>query len=257
MLVDGGCHEARAPVIPDVSIGGAVVGRIITSLTGAVAFALVGIVCWVSARVERNVARAEEALATGEYAAALDALEPVGRYYEQTSRFAGIGKRALTQVRAYQAAAQYWQHRYAAIVPLGENPVALLPADNVELQLIVANAVYRAAQAEVRDRQSQLQALEAGIRAYQGVLKNSRTNDIAAFNYEYLTRQRGAILSGSAKLKDGEADGQGNPHGQPGGAPQRTDMNDFKMQTPLDPKEGVDPKNGQDAGKTAPRERRG
>ena len=152
---------------------------------------------------------------------------------------------------------QYWQRRYASIVSPGDDPVAALPQDNTELQLITANAVYRMAQSKVTDRPTALQAIDMGVKAYFAVLKNSPTNPDAAFNYEFLLQQRGALLAGSGKPKGGDAGEETNPHGQPGGAPQQTEMNDFKIQIPAESKEFEDQKEGQEAGKTVPRQRKG
>jgi hypothetical protein len=231
--------------------------RITTCLLSAVVMLLIGSVCWSLGRLEQSLAQAQQAVATLEYDGVQAAFEHAEHYFEYGSHIPGVGNQALNDIRARKASLQYWQRHYAAIVPQGDDPVASLPRDNTELQFIAANAVYRAAKTQVKDRQTALQAIDAGIKAYLVVLRNSTGHEDAAFNYEYLVRQRGTILAGPDKPKGGDSGDEANPHGQPGGAPQQTEMNDFKIQIPIDAKEFEDQKNGQEAGKTVARRRKG
>jgi hypothetical protein len=231
--------------------------RISTYLLGAFALLLIGSLCWSLGGLERSLAQAQQDVATLQYDGVKEAYDHAEHYFEYGSHIPGVGNHALNDIRARNASLQYWQRHYAAIVPPVDDPVASLPPDNTELQFIAANAVYRAAQTQVKDRATALQAIDAGIKAYLVVLKNSSGNEDAAFNYEYLVRQRGAILAGPDKPKGGDAGDETNPHGQPGGAPQKTDMNDFKIQIPVNPKEFEDEKNGKEAGKNVERQRKG
>lgn len=226
-------------------------------LLGALVLLTVGGVCWSLSGLENSLAQAQQDVATLNYDGVQERLERAEHFYEYGSHIPGVGNRALNDIRARKASLQYWQRNYAAIVPPGEDPVASLPPDNTGLQFVTANAVYRNAQAQAKDRVTALQAIDAGIKAYLVVLKNSTDNVDAAFNYEYLIRQRGAILASPGNPKGGSAGDETNPHGQPGGAPQQTEMNDFKIQIPTDPKEFEDQKDGQEAGKNVVRQRRG
>ena len=133
-------------------------------------------------------------------------------------------------------------------MPLQTDPVASIPSDNVELQLVVANAVYRIGQAQANDRQTALQALDAGIAAYLTVLKNTARQEHAAFNYEYLVRLRGDIAKGRRPPSGADVHG---PEGRAGAPPgPEGNMNDFKIQIPLEPEEL-----GAIAGKAAPMKR--
>jgi hypothetical protein len=235
----------------------------VSYLLGAAALLLLGVVCWQVADFEREIAAAQRNFATMTYDNVEDTFERAERYFRLGRYVPGIGSGPLNDILARKAELHYWQRRYDSIVPRGDDPLALLPADNVELQFVAANAVYRGARAaglaegKADDRDAALHAIDAGIRAYLVVLKNSARHDDAAFNYEYLLLQRGALLAGAgtpAGATDGE---ESTPHGQAGGAPQQTEMNDFKIQIPLDPKEFEDQKEGQEAGKNVARERRG
>jgi len=231
--------------------------RIAIYLLSALVLLTVGSVCWSLSGLENSLAQAQQDVATLNYEGVQERFDRAEQFYEFGSRIPGVGNQALNDIRARKASLQYWQRNFAAIVPPGEDPVASLPPDNTDLQFVTANAVFRSAQAQAKDRQTALQAMDAGIKAYLVVLKNSTDNVDAAFNYEYLIRQRGAILAGPANAKGSNAGDESNPHGQPGGAPQQTEMNDFKIQIPVDPKEFEDQKNGQEAGKNVVRQRRG
>lgn len=217
--------------------------------------------CLIAGRFEQSVARTQRNLTTLDYEGAEETFTRAEQYFEYASYVPGVGNQALNDIRARKALLHYWRREYDAIIPRSDDPIGSLPRDNTELQFIVANAVYRSAQAQAReqqnDRQSVLQSIDTGIKAYLAVLRNSTRNEDAAFNYEYLVQLRGAVLGGNGKPKGGDSGEETNPHGLPGGPPQQTGMSDFKIQVPLDRKEAGDEKTGHDAGKSAARERRG
>jgi len=231
-------------------------------LLGAAALFVLGLVCWRVADFEREIAAAQRDFATMSFADVEATFERAKSFFRLGRYVPGIGDGPLNDLLAREAELKYWQRRYDAIVPQGDDPLALV-ADNVELQFVTANAVYRRARAEASaadkadDRDATLRALDAGIRAYLVVLKNAPRHDDAAYNYEYLLEQRGALLAGSARAAGG-GDEESTPHGQAGGAPREAETNDFKIQIPLEPQEFEDQKDGQEAGKdVGARERRG
>jgi hypothetical protein len=234
---------------------------VIACWLAALGLAVAGIGCLMAGRFEQSLARTQRNLATLNYEGAEETFIRAEQYLEYASHIPGVGNRMLNDIRARKALLHYWQRQYDAIIPHSDDPIGSLPRDNTELQFIVANAVYRSAQAEAKqrqnDRQSVLQSIDTGIKAYLAVLRNSTRNEDAAFNYEYLVQLRGAILAANGKPKGGDSSEEANPHGQPGGAPRQTDMNDFKIQIPLEPKESEDHKTGIDAGKSARKERKG
>lgn len=172
-------------------------------IVAAVVLAALGALCIGASRLNREMANAQQTLLLSDYAAADASLSAVERYYAYGSRVPGIGPQPLNDVRARKAALSYWQRRYAALAPPERaDPVADVPSDNISLQLIVADAVYRDGQPRGKDRRTALEVLNSAISAYRTVLNNparaddSRHAEAAAYNYEYVVRLRDEILKG-------------------------------------------------------------
>ncbi len=73
--------------------------------------------------------------------------------YADRARFVPwLGSDARQEIRARQAAVQYWQRQYDAVLPAGAEPVAAVDEENVELQLVVANSAYRVNQTQFKDK---------------------------------------------------------------------------------------------------------
>ena len=180
------------------------------------------------------------------------------RFYGYVERVPFVGSTPLNEVLARRAAVHYWQRDYGAIVPAQADPIGALPPENVDLQFIVANAVFRHARAQAQTPAANMQAIDAGIAAQLAVLKNSLRNEDAAFNYEYLLRLRAAVALKPNVGRAGDEEGtEKTTHGQPGGAPKQSDPTDFKIHIPLESKEFENQAEGQQAGKAAVRERKG
>ena len=225
-------------------------------LFGALMLALLGTLSLGAGRLDRDRAHGQQSLVALNYQEPDKALETAERYFEYGSRLPWMGEplhESLHDVQARRAALRYWQHQYGTIVPQQADPVSGVPADNIELQLVVANAVYRSGQAIAKDRQTTLQALDAGIQAYLGVLKNSSRHEDAAYNYEYLNRLRDDLLKG--RRKPGLPSPEDNPHGRVGGQPpEDPEASKLKIYIPLESEERE--KAGQ-AGRGAPVRRKG
>lgn len=224
---------------------------------GAAVLALLGSVCLATSRLEREMAGAQEALVTLDYEASDATLETVERYYEYASRLPGIGTGPLNDVRARKAALRYWQGEYGGLVPADKaNPVEDVAPDNVHLQLIVANALFRSGQARAKDRATTLAILDAGINAYLTVLNNAERQEDApyleeaAYNYEYLVRLRDELGRRRRDLPPPSSD---RPLGVEGQAEEGKSEDEFKTYVPLEKKEREDG----DAGKDGPRVRKG
>lgn len=217
-------------------------------ILGAVVLALLGGMCLAAGILDRQIARAQQNVAILNYGDPEEAFATVERYFEYGSRLPWIGRGPLNDVRARKAALQYWQRRYDVIVPQRPDPIGAISPDNLELQLIVAHAVYRAGQARAIDRHTTLQVLDAGINAYFAVLKNAGRHEAAAYNYEYLVRLRNDIDKGrrAPELTDTAEDG---PSGRRGGPPpQNSNKPTFKILVPLDSEEmdkGIEPGRGE------------
>lgn len=211
---------------------------------GAIVLMLLGFACLAASRVERQVANAQQSVATLRYDGVDESLENVERYFEYGSRLPGVGNGPLNGVRARRAALQYWQRQYGSIVPQQGDPVGVIPADNIELQLVVANAVYRTDRAKATDRATYLQALKTGIDAYLTVLRNATRHETAAYNYEYLVRLRDD-LENRRGTPDLSADDEAGPFGEEGGPPRQGPLRQFKILVPLDSDEMGDPGKGE------------
>lgn len=226
-------------------------------VVGAAILALLGSVCLATSRLERQMAGAQETFVTTDYEASDASLAAVERYYEYASRLPWVGVGALNDVRARKAALRYWQREYGDLLPAGRpDPVADVAPDNVQQQLIVANALFRRGQAQVKDRASTLQMLDAGINAYLQVLTNvERPEDApyleaAAYNYEYLVRLRDEM---GRRRRDIPPPSSDRPLGAEGQKQERTAEEEFKTYVPLEKKEREDG----DAGQDGPRVRKG
>jgi hypothetical protein len=227
-------------------------------LLGATVSGLIGALCLTVSVLDRRFALAQRDLIALDYGRAEQTLSQIERYVELASRAPGISRAPLNDIRARKAALQYWRRDYGGLVPAVADPVASLPPDNVGLQFVVANAVYRAGQERARDPRASLQAIDAGLIAYLGVLKNSERHEKAAFNYEYLVRLRNAIGGGGRRPSGGGAGSEeSSPHGQAGKPPKDSDMSKFKIHVPLESQELDQQKEGEKAGKTATRARKG
>jgi hypothetical protein len=223
-------------------------------LLAAAVTVLLGFAFVIAGRVQRDIAQAQHEVITGQYDRAAETFERSERYYEYLGRVPGIGQSPLNAARARRAALQYWRHDYATLVPDQEDPVAAVPPDNVDLQMVVANGVYRSRQEFAKDLTSTLDVLNSAINAYLTPLRNSARREDAAFNYEYLLRRRDELETKRAKpgLADAEAP---SPHGR-AAQPDTTKggSGDFKILVPLAPVELLaEPQKGP-AGKGVPSE---
>jgi hypothetical protein len=217
---------------------------------GALALAVVGGLCLAAGILDREMAHAQEHVVSGDYAEPLVILDTTERYFEYAGRLPWIGNGPVNDVRARKAAIRYWQRQYAAVVPEIADPVGNVASDNIELQLVVANAMYRIGQAEAGNRQTLRGALDAAINGYLTVLKNASRQEDAAYNYEFLVRLRDDIAKGRRKAEPIDVSG---PHGHVG-SPPLTGKNEFKIYIPLQSDE-ID--KGVTSGKAAPIKRKG
>ena len=209
-------------------------------LVAAAALALLGVLFAAFGLLERDMAQAQERVTTMNYDGVEETLDTAEHYYEYGSHLPWIGSGPVNDVRARKAALHYWQKNYATIVPQQSDPVGAVASDNSALQLIVADAVYRTGQAQSKDKETTLQALDAGINAYLAVLKNAARQEDAAFNYEYLIRLRDEVDKGKRKPGPGDLVLKG-PDGAAGTPPTiDSTMSDFKIYIPLETQERQD-----------------
>ena len=220
-------------------------------LVAAAVAVLLGGGCLAVGLLDRDLARAQEHLATSNYAEPEATYDRVERYLEYASHLPWVGNGPVNDVRARKAALKYWQRQYWAIVPQQPDAVDSVASDNVDLQLVVADAVYRAGQAQAADRESLMMALDAGINSYLTVLKNAAQREEAAYNYEYLIRLRDELDKRGRRPAKAEEKG---PDGAAGAPAEAQLDNEFKIYVPLDPGERKD---AGEAGKALPARRKG
>lgn len=214
-----------------------------------------GSACVFWSKMQSALAQAQLSLATQDYAGVREALTALERRH-RIAVYLPFGSATLAEIRADQAGLSYWQRDYGALIPRQGDPMAGLAADNVRLQSIVANAIFREKYPAAQDQKSRLEALDAAIAAQLTVLRNVPNEAGVAYNYEYLVRLRGLAAGKSGPPKAGEG-GDQSALGHLGGEPQAADPADFKIHVPLESRELQDQKEGREAGKTAPHERKG
>ena len=219
-------------------------------LAAAVVLAILGALCLVSSRVDRQMADAQQMLLTSNYGAAAASLTDVERYYEYASTVPWVGEGPLNGVRANRGVVSYWQREYEALAPADRtDPVADVAPTNVALQLTVADAVFRDGQPRAKDRATTLAVLESAISAYRAVLNNAqRPEDApyaedAAYNYEYVVRLREEVLKGRRRgLPAPDDDGA---FGDGGETQDAGFEQEFKKYVPLEKDEREQPGAGQ------------
>ena len=165
-------------------------------LIAAVIFAGVGVVGLTAARLQRSLADAQEQTSTQQYGLAQQSLEAAEGHLRYARWVPQVGADTVREVRARQAALQYWQGDFAKVLPAQAEPVAAVDESNVELQLVVANAAYRAGLKGVTERAAALQVLNEVANGYLTVLKNNTWHEEAAYNYEYVIRLRDEVAKG-------------------------------------------------------------
>jgi hypothetical protein len=219
-------------------------------IVAGVVVAAIGAACLGASRLDDEMARAEQAFLTSDYGTATASFRTAEGYYAYARHVPGIGERPANDIRARQAALAYWQGDYSALVPAERtDPVSDVAPDNVHLQLIVANAVFRQGQRQAKDRAATLRMLDASIAAYRTVLGNARVADdapyaeAAAYNYEYVVRLRDELLKGRRRTLP-PSDEEGNL-GFEGALEDPGFEQEFKLYVPLEKEERENTQPGQ------------
>jgi len=209
-------------------------------LLSAVALALVGGVLLSAGHLDRDLATALEHVAAQKYDDVEPTYETAEKYYDYGGRLPWVGDGPAHDIRAKHAALHYLQKDYAAVVPQQTDPVGSVAQDNVALQLVIANAVYRTAQSKMKDKETTLAALDQGIASYVAVLKNAPRSEDAAYNFELLVRLRDEVDKGKRKPGPQDLVLKG-PDGAAGEPPKMdSSMSDFKIYIPLESQERQD-----------------
>jgi hypothetical protein len=197
----------------------------------AAALAVAGAGFLAAGLINRDMAHAQQSVMALKYDEADKIFANTEHYFEYASHLPWVGEAPLNDVRTRRAELRYWQGQYAAIVSPQPESGTGIGTDNTGLQLVAANAGYRAGRLQAKDKQAAVQAVEAGMQAYLGILKNTPQQEDAAYNYEYLARLRDELLEGRANFRAPKA--QFDPNGLSGAMLSRGDGAQFKTRIPL------------------------
>jgi hypothetical protein len=248
---------------------------------GQIVLALViiggGAVCLRAGRVAEGIADAQEQLALLRYGSLSGAYGGVEDSVGYARLVPWISDGVLSDVRRQRTAAEYWQARYTTLSVKRDSKGLVLEQDPT-LLLVAANAGYRASQRDSATRDDLLHSLDASLKSYADVLKKDPALVDAAYNYEFVSKLRDAMVKVKTAAKPGAAaalvaqatkktgHAEGAPlmvgdlpdgltfYGWPGAPPPNADMGQFKLHVPMRPEER---KAGEDAGTGGPKQRKG
>ena len=216
-----------------------------------VAFVVAGLGLLMTSAFERDMADAQQHLSTLRFDEASESLAKATHDARYAAWIPSVGASAQKDVRLRQASLDYWQQRYDAVIPRQSDPVGAVEADNVNLQMVVADAAYRAGQSAATDKVSTIQSLDEAISNYLSVLKNDTWNEDAAYNYEYLVRLRDDIAKGRKKAAERTVESQLGTAGMPA---KTESTKAFQIYVPL---QGNERTEAAQAGKGTPVKRKG
>jgi hypothetical protein len=235
---------------------------VVGPLLVAILLAVAGAGFWLAGQTETRLADAHKQLATLQYSEAAAASDEVEQKIGLERRVPVFGARADVDVRDLRAEAKYWRADYASLAPQ-RAAAGSLTETNPALQLVSANAAFRAGQAST-DRLDAVRRLDTVVKTYADVLRTSAGHPDAAYNYELAVRMREVLAhprgapKAAAKAPPAaeESDLPAGPtlHGKPGGPPPTVNMNQFKI---VIPKRGEERNDAPDAGKGGTKIRKG
>jgi hypothetical protein len=185
-------------------------------------------------RYEGRIADAQQSLATQDYDRSLDALDQAEAYATNVQWVPGIGSDPINDVRARKAGVRYWQRKYDELAATKTDAISGADAENVALQMVIANAGFRLAQGKAKDRESAVLAYEEAVNAYLAVLRNSTWNEDVSYNYEYAVR---LLKAAQVKFVPSDIDAQEAPSGDEGAPEDNADSQEFKIYVPQEQQE--------------------
>jgi hypothetical protein len=213
---------------------------------------------WTQARVARQMAVAQERLATLHYDAD-DGIDDSGMWSRLPWPL-GAGTQAVPR---HRATVSYWLARYDSLTGLASVTGPQAVTDPAML-LVAANASFRAVPPPDENRKLTLERLDSVIQSYADIMRRDSALTDAAYNYEFVSRIRDTLAKAPPPRPGARARVEppkpprndsadlpaGNTiHGQPGGPPEGTDMSDFKTISPMrydEREEQTDPGRGKE-----------
>lgn len=203
---------------------------IVTCLLKAFIIAAIAGLVLANGLLQRRLGQAERKLAVNELAVAAVEYEAIAGSLKLTELVPGLLRQTRDGIRARRAAIRYWRGNYVGLLTDYPDLSGSDTSDNLPLQLAVVNAMYRAAQDGPNNREAVLAALDRAISAYQQVVVNGRGHGDAAYNYEYLIRQRNAVVN-NGPWQDGSRAGA---LGVEGRHPVEVELDEYKVYVPLE-----------------------
>lgn len=203
----------------------------------AIALVVMGIGCLAFGMIQRRIAIAQEDIAVFDFS---DPQREYAALEETLERVSWLTRGLLEEIGARRAELRYWQGDYS-IAQIGKGQTTPGASLGAELQLIVANALFRQAQRGPQDRTTLLKNMDAVVRAYGETVKAGNGDRTVTFNYEFVTRLRDEIGAGKRKTlprppTEGMS-GDADMHGTPGAPPKEMQADQFKIRVPMDQKE--------------------
>lgn len=206
--------------------------------------------------MQQRAAEAQQQLLTLEFDSTEDEGDGGSRSLVRGLPVAGLADLA-ERARTHRATSQYWQRQYGDLTLKTSATGEVIERDPAML-LIAANAAYRRAS---RDDASPaaVAAIEGVIGQYADVLRRSGWQFDAAYNYEFATRRRDALIKARAARPAERRELPKPPmtttlHGLAGAVPPGTDMSDFKI---VVPQRSDERREQPEAGKGGPKQRKG
>jgi hypothetical protein len=221
----------------------------------AVLLAIGGGVLVAMGQAERRLIEARRDFATLQFDHARAAAANLGEPGLLSRWLPGVAAR-LTGAREQRGAAAYWATREGHAA--GNAPSAARGETNPRLLLVAANQKYREVDFK-REQRALLQDLREVVDAYGDVLKRGPWQFDAAYNYQYVARVRAVIARRAPGRAAAELPAPAEPplrtiHGRSGGESPGLQTNEFKV---IVPHQSDERREEQEAGKSAPRGRKG
>ena len=208
-----------------------------------------GVSAVVLGQLERRVTRTATQLLTLDYALAAGADQRTERVMRNRGLSWIVGPNA--NLRDQRMVAEYWRGQYSSVTA-GDTELT----SEANALLMAANAAYRAIKFDAA--QSELiEQLQAVLNRYAEVMKRDSSNFDAAYNYQFVARTRDRIASaprGAGSVPRPPIALDQTLHGRPGAQSPGLELNEFKV---LSPHESEERREEQEAGKNAPRARKG
>jgi hypothetical protein len=210
-------------------------------LVTAIVIAVVGGLLWFAGSAEQEVAAAEYTLVTLRYERAADELAAAS----DRGLLEPVLRRLSPGADVEHALARYWSGDYDALAAERE----------LTMQVLAANAEYRALRTAGGPWQAVVSRLDTIAKRYADILRTNPEGEDAAYNYEFIVKLRAAVMKVRQPVPGGDpAAATLTVHGEPGAPPQDSDAKKFRMIVPMLPDERQE---AEEAGRAGRKMRKG